>query len=97
MGLPYGWNKKMKCECGKEAKWIIFDQTPYERLFEPMCEACFQELIHMEGEMNVEFELIGNLTLEDVIGKANEKWKYINKKYENTLKEYSQLKKEKPQ
>jgi len=83
----------MNCECGKEAKWIIIDQIPYDELFLPLCDLHFQELAHMEGEMNLDFELIDNLSLEDIIIKANEKWKYMNEKHRNLLVEYSTLKK----
>jgi len=86
----------MKChECNKEAKWIVIDQPPYEELFIPLCEEHFQALREMEGELNIDFELIDNLSLEEVVAKSNEKWKYINKKYSKLLKLYSEMKEEK--
>jgi len=83
----------MKCkECDREAKWLIVDLSPYE-LFVSLCEEHFQELREMEGEVNLDFELIANLSLEDVVSKSNEKWRYMNKRYSNLLKLYSELKK----
>lgn len=83
----------MKCSsCIKEAKWLLIDSVPYKFLFEPLCEEHFQELREMEGEMNLDFEYIKNLSLEDVIKKANEKWRYMQGKYKNLLKLYDALK-----
>jgi hypothetical protein len=83
----------MKCkECEHEAKWLIEDLAPYDDLFLPLCEEDFQELREMEGEMNLDFDLIEGLSLEDLVIKANEKWKYMSKKYSNLLKLYSDLK-----
>jgi hypothetical protein len=83
----------MKChECDQEATWIVTDQSPYEDLFLPLCEEHFQELRGMEGEMNLDFDLIANLSLEDIVTKTNEKWKYMNSKYRNVLDRYSKLK-----
>jgi len=82
----------MKCkECDREAKWLIVDLPPYDDLFLPLCEEHFQELREMEGEMNLDFELIANLSLEDIVTKSNEKWKYMNKRYSNLLNLYSKL------
>lgn len=83
----------IKChECNQEAKWLVEDQMPYDELFLPLCEEHFQELVQMEGEMNLDFNLIDNLGLDDLITKSNEKWKYMNQKYRNVLSEWSKLK-----
>lgn len=83
----------MKCkECDREAKWLVIDQMPYDELFLPLCEEHFQELKGMEGELNLEFDFIELLTLDEVVSKANEKWKHMNQKYKNLLEEYSTLK-----
>ncbi len=84
----------MKChDCNLEAKWIVEDQPPYEEYFLPLCEEHFQEIMQMEGEMNLTFDLIDNLDLEDMIIKANKQNRFWQKRYENLLKEYSGLKK----
>jgi len=83
----------MKCSnCDRESKWLLVDSIPYDLLFEPLCEQHFQEIRGMEGEMNLDFHLIANITVDDVIGIANEKWKYMKKKYSNLLKLHSALK-----
>jgi len=85
----------MKCaECDQKAKWLIIDEPPYEQLFFPLCEDHFQELCHMEGEMNLDFEYIEGLSLDRVVQIINEKWLYMNKKYRNLLNQYDKLKKE---
>lgn len=82
----------MKClECDKEAVWLVIDQQPYEELFIPLCEEHFQELREMEGEMNIDFFLIENLSLGEVISQANDKWKWTSKRYSKLLKLYSEL------
>lgn len=79
----------MNChECNREAKWLVIDQLPNEDLFLPLCDGCFQELKEMEGEMNLDFEYIPNVSLCDVLSMANEKWKYLNQKYSKILKEW---------
>ena len=81
----------MKCkECAdkgteREAEWLVIDQIPYEDLFLPLCGECFHELKEMEGEMNLDFELIENMDLEDIVRRVNEKWKFLVQKYKNTL------------
>lgn len=86
----------MKCkECKQVAKWLIIDQLPYDELFLPLCEEHFQQLREMEGEMNLDFEYIENLDIEEVMVKANEKWLYLTQKYKNTLNLYSQSKRKK--
>lgn len=84
----------MKChECEKEAVWLVEDLAPYDDLFFALCEEHFQELREMEGEMNLDFSLIANLTLDEIIKKANGKWKYLSIKYSQTLKLYSEANK----
>ena len=79
----------MNCHyCGKEAKWIIFDAAPYDVFFMPVCEAHFQENIELEGEMNLEFELIANMTLDAAILKANRRIMSWEKRYDQMLAEY---------
>lgn len=88
--------EEMKCSnCDKKAEWLLIDSIPYELLFEPLCNEHFQELREMEGEMNLDFEYIENLSLGDVLKKANEKWRYMQGKYRNLLKLYDELKSEK--
>jgi hypothetical protein len=83
----------MKCkECDQEAEWLVIDLTPFEELFLPLCENHFQKLKEMEGELNLDFYFIKNLSLESIIAEANEKWKYLNQKYLNLLKRYEKMK-----
>jgi hypothetical protein len=80
----------MKCkECDKEAKWLVIDFDAFDELFTPLCEEHFQQILQMEGEVNLDFDLIDNLTIEEVMSMANEKWKYLSHKYSNLLKLYS--------
>jgi hypothetical protein len=84
----------MKCSnCDEEAIWLLVDSIPYTLLFEPMCDKHFHELCHMEGEMNLDFKLIKNITIEDLVKISNEKWTFMKKKYTNVLKLYGELKK----
>ncbi len=79
----------MKChDCKEEAKWIIFEAAPYDVFFMPVCEEHFQENIELEGEMNLEFELIANMSLDDVILKANRRIMSWEKRYDQMLAEY---------
>jgi hypothetical protein len=81
----------MKCkECDKEAEWLVTDFDAFDELFTPLCEEHFQQLLKMEGEVNLDyFCVIDNLTVGEVIAMANEKWKYLSHKYSNLLKLYS--------
>lgn len=84
----------MKChECNQKARWVVIDQSPYEDLFLPLCEEHFEELRGMEGEMNLDFELLDDVSdYEGLLDKANEKWRWMNKRYQNLLNLYSDLK-----
>jgi hypothetical protein len=86
-------NKIMCHECDQDAKWIVEDLPGQDEYFLPLCEEHFQETVQMEGEINLDFQRIEDLTLKDVIGKANAHNKFWHKRYENLLKEFSALKK----
>lgn len=84
----------MKCQdCERPARWIITQLAPYadKFLFYPVCEEHFQEIREMEGEMNLDFDLIDNLTVEEVINTANKEWAFIKKKTAWLWQENSKL------
>jgi hypothetical protein len=83
----------LKCkDCDAKASWLLIDFEGFSELFTPLCEEHYQQLVKMEGEVNLDFGIIENLTLEDIIAKANEKWKYLSEKYSILLKQRSELK-----
>jgi hypothetical protein len=82
----------MKCkECDKEAEWLVTDFDAFDELFMPLCEEHLDQLLRMEGEINVDFNMIDNLTVGEVIAMANEKWKCLRGKYLDLLKIYSEI------
>ncbi len=80
----------MKCvECEKnEAEWILVDHEHVK----PLCKACLDNFIDMEGEMNLNFYLIAN-GLEPVFEEINKNLKYCWDKYGRLLQECISLKK----
>jgi hypothetical protein len=77
----------MKCkECSREAEWLVVDFDAFDELFTPLCDEHLRQICELEGEVNLEFSLIDNLTMKEVIDMANSKWKYLKGKYLNLLK-----------
>ena len=60
--------------------------------FTPLCVEHFHETVQMEGEMNLDFDLIESLTIEEIIEKANKHNEFWEKRYHNLIQEYSDLK-----
>src|SRR4030042_3879117 len=83
----------MKCDCGKEATHVLIDFAAYDALFTPLCDHHFEEVRVMEGELNIDYEWIPNLTLEDVVEKANRAIVLEHKRNRSLLEEYAALKK----
>ena len=74
----------MRCECGKPAKWIAYD----EEIFHVLCEEHLNKLLIFLGETNVEFISIDDPSvLEWVIERANKAILYLAEKYGRLLKE----------
>lgn len=80
----------IKCgECNqREAKWVVFGLSDVNTYALPMCDEDFEETCRIEGEINLEFALIADLTLKDALEKVNKHIQALQKGHENLMKEY---------
>ena len=91
-------SKNIKClACptrnAQDAKYIVKDLDGVSEHFYPVCEEHFEEICRQEGEINVTYFEVEELTAAKTIEEANKNNAYWQKRYENLLKEYTAARK----